>query len=180
MKEIVDARECKALNELMVSCMRDLKAKNVAGKWITVAPGLVAESCRPQLDAVHQCYTDNYSNQELYWEAKEKYLADKAEIQRTGVTKKVRDLIEQFVIDEKAIGTMTFTDRVTPGQLKYVEEMAIKHGKEDLYKSQILESRKLQKSLSGLSHDVQQCSNPFCKCREKLKKDKLQPSASSA
>merc|ERR1712131_78234 len=144
--------------------MRDFKQTNPLRDYATMYPGSVAEGCRERLAAVHKCYSDNYSNQDLYWEAKEIYLKEKAEGERTKVTKKVRVQIEDFVKAEKALTDMTFTDRITPAQLKYVSEMAVKHGKETLYAPQIEESKRLQKILESAPHDVKVCTNPFCKC----------------
>merc|ERR1712151_972442 len=107
MKQIANEDDtlCKPRQEALTACWHQMRADGYS-KFSSVTT--VAEVCKDPLRELHKCYEDNYHNQELYWKAKKLYLEDKADFNRTGVTKKVRNQIENFVKAEKNITVIHF------------------------------------------------------------------------
>ena len=96
-------------------------------------------------------------------------MEDKEEFNRTGVTKKVRNQIESFVVDEKNISTVHFRT----SEKEYVVDMIEKHQKQQLYgnlleylKKDIAEHRKFEEN-AALLKTGHKCTNIYCNCAQK-------------
>ena len=166
MKQIANEDEslCKLRQSDMTACWRKMINEDGYSKFTNIAT--VANVCKEPLAALHKCYEDNYHNQELYWKAKKLYLEDKEQFNKTGVTKKVRNQIEDFVKENKAISTVHFRTC----EKQYVMEMIEKHKKEHIYRDlvsyldkDIKEHLEFEAKAKRLNTG-HKCTNIYCKC----------------
>lgn len=165
MKQIANEDEtlCKLRQSDMTACWHQMREDGYS-KYSNITT--VAEVCKKPLAALHKCYEENYHNQELYWKAKQMYLDDKVEFTKTGVTKKTRVQIQDFVKENKTIATV----HLRTSEKQYVVKVIKEQEKEDIYgellehlNTDIAERVEFAKN-AAILNTGHKCTNIYCKC----------------
>ena len=108
----------------------------------------------------------DFSNVLSHWKAKQMYLDDKVEFTKTGVTKKTRVQIQDFVKENKTIATV----HLRTSEKQYVVKVIKEQEKEDIYgellehlNTDIAERVEFAKN-AAILNTGHKCTNIYCKC----------------
>jgi len=117
----INVPECKELNARVRKCAQDSDIKN---------PIYIRNQCEEAFKALEECWEENFKRKDIYEAAKEQYLQEKAEFDKTGVLRKKREQIIKAVENNEVLVVETGRDLAID---KFFEETVRKAGKEHLY-----------------------------------------------
>jgi len=117
----INVPECKELNAMVRKCAQESDVKN---------PLYIRTQCEEAFKALEDCWAENFKRKDIYDTAKEQYLKEKADFDKTGVLRKKREQIIKAIENNEVLVVETGRDLAVD---KFFEETVRKAGKEHLY-----------------------------------------------